>query len=97
VFDAGQAADIPTKVLITALRADEERPWAIYSMGEPITDRQLAKLLKPFGIVSITVHPPDAPHAFDGHLHACTLTNAHPGRENSLGPWAQTQYHSSIA
>src|SRR5262245_45681155 len=24
---------------------------------------------------------------FDGHLHGCTLTNAHPGRENSLGRW----------
>src|SRR5262249_5574103 len=24
---------------------------------------------------------------FDGHLHACTLTNAHPARENSLGRW----------
>jgi hypothetical protein len=62
-FDAGQAADMPTKVLITALCADEERPWATYSKGEPITDRQLAKLLKPFGIVSTTVHPPGAPHA----------------------------------
>src|SRR5262245_44838916 len=63
VFNAGQVVDMPTKVLITALCADEERPWATYSKGEPITDRQLAKLLKPFKIVSTTVHPPDAPHA----------------------------------
>jgi Protein of unknown function (DUF3631) len=34
-----------------------------YAKGEPITDRQLAKLLKPFGIISTTVHPPGAPHA----------------------------------
>jgi Protein of unknown function (DUF3631)/RepB DNA-primase from phage plasmid len=63
VFDAGQAVEMPTKALITALSTDEERPWATYSKGEPITDRQLAKLLKPFGIVSTTVHPPGAPHA----------------------------------
>jgi hypothetical protein len=63
VFDAGQAVDMPTKALTTALCADEEHPWATYSKGEPITDRQLARLLKPFGIVSTTVHPLGAPHA----------------------------------
>jgi len=63
VFDADKAAEMPTKVFITALCADEERPWAAYAKGEPITDRQLAKLLRPFGIVSVTVHPPNAPDA----------------------------------
>ena len=52
-----------TKTLIAALCADEERPWSAYSKGEPITDRQLAKLLRPFGIISGTVHPPSAPDA----------------------------------
>jgi len=32
-----------------------ERPWATHNWGKPITDRQLAKLLKPFGIISETV------------------------------------------
>jgi putative DNA primase/helicase len=54
---------MPTKTLITALCMDTERPWATYARGEPITDRQLAKLLKPFRIISATVHPPDVPHA----------------------------------
>ena len=63
VFDAGKPAEIPTKVFIAALCVDEERPWGTYRKGEPITDRQLAKLLKPFGIVSTTVHPLGAPHA----------------------------------
>jgi hypothetical protein len=62
-FDAGRLAEIPTKTLITALGMDTERPWATYAKGEPITDRQLAKLLKPFRIISTTVHPPNAPHA----------------------------------
>src|SRR5262249_37402159 len=63
VFDVSKAAELPTKTFIAALCADEERPWSAHSKGEPITDRQLAKLLKPFGIVSTTVHPPGAPHA----------------------------------
>jgi putative DNA primase/helicase len=62
-FDASGLAEIPTKALIAALCADTERPWAAYFKGEGITDRQLAKLLKPFGIVSTTVHPPGMPHA----------------------------------
>jgi hypothetical protein len=34
-----------------------KRPWATYDRGKAITDRQLAKLLKPFEIISETVHP----------------------------------------
>jgi hypothetical protein len=62
-FAASTAAEMATKVLIAALCADEEAPWATYSKGEAITDRQLAKLLKPFRVVSVTVHPPGAPHS----------------------------------
>jgi Protein of unknown function (DUF3631)/RepB DNA-primase from phage plasmid len=63
VFDVSKAAELPTKTFITALCADAERPWSAHFKGEPITDRQLAKLLRPFGIVSGTVHPPGAPDA----------------------------------
>ena len=45
-----------TKALIAHLVADEERPWAAYGRtGKPISDRQIAKLLGPFGIISGTV------------------------------------------
>jgi hypothetical protein len=38
------------------LIADEERPWAAYGRsGKPITDRKIAELLRPFGIISGTV------------------------------------------
>ena len=63
VFDVSKAAELPTKTFIVALCADAERPWSAYFKGEPVTDRQLAKLLRPFGIVSGTVHPPGAPDA----------------------------------
>jgi putative DNA primase/helicase len=54
-FDACAKPAITTKTLIKALCADEERPWATYANGKPITDRQLAKLLKPFEIISENV------------------------------------------
>jgi Protein of unknown function (DUF3631) len=42
--------------MIAQLVADEERPWAAYGRtGKPISDRQIAKLLAPFGIISGTV------------------------------------------
>jgi Protein of unknown function (DUF3631)/RepB DNA-primase from phage plasmid len=62
-FDASKLLEMTTKTFISAVCDDAERPWASYSKGEPITDRQLAKLLRPFGIVSVTVHPQGAPHA----------------------------------
>jgi hypothetical protein len=43
--------------LITTLTADPERPWAEWHRGKPLTQKQLAGLLKPFGIFSQTVHP----------------------------------------
>jgi putative DNA primase/helicase len=48
--------------LVAKLVADPERPWAEWKYGRPLTQKQLAQLLKPFRIISITVHPP-------GHAH----------------------------
>jgi len=55
VFDAG-GPEMATKVFIAALCADAERPWATFSRGDQISYRDLAKLLRPFGITSRTVH-----------------------------------------
>jgi putative DNA primase/helicase len=46
VLDGG-LNQLPTKDLIAALCADQERPWATYNRDKPIRDRQLAALLKP--------------------------------------------------
>src|SRR5262249_4640382 len=48
--------------LVAALVADPERPWAEWRGGNPLTQKQLAGLLKPFGITSETVHPAGGPH-----------------------------------
>ncbi len=42
--------------LVTRLSTDPERPWAEYNRGgKPITQRRVARLLGPFGIISETV------------------------------------------
>jgi putative DNA primase/helicase len=38
--------------LVAKLTADPERPWAEWKRGKPLTQKQLAGLLRPFGIIS---------------------------------------------
>jgi putative DNA primase/helicase len=47
--------------LVAKLTADPERPWAEWKHGRPLTQKQLAALLSPFHIISLTVHPPGLP------------------------------------
>jgi putative DNA primase/helicase len=47
--------------LIEKLVADPERPWADWRRGRPLTQKQLAGLLRSFFITSDTVHPPGLP------------------------------------
>jgi hypothetical protein len=54
----GDAQVIRSADLIEKLIADPERPWAEWSHGRPLTQRQLAGLLRPFFIFPDTVHPP---------------------------------------
>src|SRR6516162_5590584 len=55
------ADEIRSADLVAKLAADQERPWADWKNGRPLTQKQLAGLLKPFHIVSATVHPPGLP------------------------------------
>lgn len=56
IFDSGEnPRKISTADLIKALCKDDESPWVTYSFGKPITPRQLAKLLTPYGIKSKAV------------------------------------------
>jgi putative DNA primase/helicase len=57
----GDHAVIRSADLVAALVAEVERPWAEYNRGKPISQRQVAKLLGAFGIISNTVHPPGLP------------------------------------
>jgi putative DNA primase/helicase len=65
-FDGAGKAALTTKTLLADhLCADAERPWATWNKGKPISDRQLARLLKPFAILSETVHPYETGEAQD--------------------------------
>jgi len=48
-----------TKSLIAKLCEDEERPWASFSKGKPITDRQLARMFRKYEITSEDVYAND--------------------------------------
>ena len=57
LFDAEKPSDkLPTKAILEGLHAMEERPWKEWGKrSNPITDRQMAKLLKRFEIISKTI------------------------------------------
>jgi len=55
LFDTDAFEKISSADLIKKLIDDEERPWATYNRGRPITPRQVASLLKTYGIHSKTV------------------------------------------
>ena len=57
----GDADVIRSSDLVAKLTADPERPWAEWKHGRPLTQKQLAALLAPFHIISLTVHPPGLP------------------------------------
>ena len=50
IFEWRAGDKIPTADLLAMLNADEEKPWATYSRGRPLTARNLAKLLGEYGI-----------------------------------------------
>jgi putative DNA primase/helicase len=57
IKDAFGELDVMTSAdLVGKLAADPERPWAEWNRGKPITQKQLATLLKAFVITSETVH-----------------------------------------
>ena len=55
IFDNKNIERISTADLIEALCADDEKSWATYNRGKPISPRQFAKRLKEYGINSKTV------------------------------------------
>jgi putative DNA primase/helicase len=48
----GEEREISSAKLVATLTADPVRPWVEWQNGKPLTQQQLAGLLKPFGIIS---------------------------------------------
>jgi len=63
IFDQTSAPRITSRDLIEKLTSDPESRWHEWKFGKPLTQKQLAGLLKQYGIVSLTVHPPHAKDA----------------------------------
>ena len=59
VFDDRSVDRISSEDLVLALVALEERRWSEYSHGKPLTKAKLARLLRPYGVVSRSVRLPD--------------------------------------
>ena len=55
VFEQKRVGKISTADLIQCLCDDDEKSWATYNRGKPITPRQVAKKLRDYGISSKTV------------------------------------------
>jgi len=55
VFEEKEIDKIGTKDLIDALISDEEKSWATYNRGKPISPRQVSNRLEGYGIKSKTV------------------------------------------
>ncbi len=55
VFESEKVEKIRTADLIAALLEDDEKPWATYNRGKPLSPRQLSKQLAGYGIKSKTV------------------------------------------
>ena len=55
IYEPQRINRFSTSELITALCKDDEKPWATYNRGQPISPRQIATRLKEFGIVSSTI------------------------------------------
>ncbi|MDP1930034.1 MAG: DUF3631 domain-containing protein [Gammaproteobacteria bacterium] len=71
VFELKKCSKISTVDLITALVADEEKCWATYNRGRPLTPRQLAKQLSAYDIHPKTVRMPyGTPKGYDTYQFA---------------------------
>jgi putative DNA primase/helicase len=67
VFENEKVLKISTADLIQALVDDDEKSWATYNRGKPISPRQLSRQLAGYGIKSKTVRlgPHHTPKGFD--------------------------------
>jgi hypothetical protein len=59
IFETKNKEKIPSKDLCEYLKDLEERPWATWSKGFPMSQNQLARKLKGFGVSSKGIRQPD--------------------------------------
>ena len=50
LFTTRKVDELPSATIVDALKEMEEKPWPEWKSGKPMTTRQLARLLSPFGV-----------------------------------------------
>lgn len=68
LFDTAKTDRLASVEIIATLTAMEDRPWPEWRDGRPLTARQLAKVLEPFGIRPIVLR--DGRSVFKGYTRA---------------------------
>lgn len=68
IFDATGALRLPSADLVARLGAMEERPWAEWRQGKPITAPQLARVLAPFRVRPCVYRPAGAEVVVRGYV-----------------------------
>jgi hypothetical protein len=63
VFDESGEHELSSATLVAKLTADPEGRWHEWKAGKPLTQKQLAGLLREYSITSETVHPRGGPDA----------------------------------
>lgn len=61
LFKSRNEDRVSSKDICEALAKMDERPWATWRKGKPLSTNQLARLLKDFGVTSQTLRPKDEP------------------------------------
>lgn len=88
---------IATQEILRHLHAMDNRPWSEWRRSQPITARQMAALLKPFGVYSVAIRFPDGENvkgytkhsfndAFSRYIPSAFVTASQP---NEIGPFAE--------
>lgn len=87
--------------IVVGLVAMEDRPWADFRQGKPITKVQVARLLKPFGVSPVTVRRSDQTakgykksaldDAFERYLPDQDVTPSQPNENTSSERLAPSQ------
>jgi putative DNA primase/helicase len=62
LFGEHGAAAIASRDICEALAQIEDGPWPAFNKGKPLTQAQLARLLKPFGVSPLSIRPEGAPN-----------------------------------
>ena len=96
LFLKGESDRLASQQIAEDLAELEHRPWPEWSKGKPITPRQIARLLTPFGIAPSTMRTKtriakgyylaDFQDAFSRYLPPLSVTPLQPAESLTLGP-----------